>query len=71
MAAPLSPEQVLKAASPDMPGDIYYDVVCEEKRLGMKFNGIEVTTIFDDGWAARSGISLDDEIHLVNGAAIT
>ncbi|CAD7942519.1 unnamed protein product [Amoebophrya sp. A120] len=62
-----TPEDVLAQASPTMPGDVYYDVVCEEKRLGMKFNGIEVTTIFEDSWAARSGIQLDDEIHLVNG----
>ncbi|CAD7936948.1 unnamed protein product [Amoebophrya sp. A25] len=60
-------DEVLRAASPDMPGDRWYDVVCEEKRLGLKFNGIEVTTIFDNSWAQRAGIEIDDEIHLVNG----
>ena len=38
-----------------------------EKKLGMKFNGVEVTTIVPGGWAERQGVEIDDEIFEVQG----
>ena len=38
-----------------------------EKKLGMKFNGVEVTTVVPAGWAERQGVEIDDEIHEVQG----
>ena len=31
--------------SPEMPGDRFFTVTCDTKKLGLKFNGIEVTTV--------------------------
>lgn len=47
--------------------DTYYTVIADEKKLGMKFNGVEITTIVSGGWAERVGVEIDDEIFEVNG----
>lgn len=55
--------------SPLMLGDVWYTLVSTEEKLGLRFNGVEITTVSKDSWAAREGVEIDDEICEVNGVA--
>lgn len=54
-------------ASAELSGDKYYTLYNSEAKVGLKFNGPEVTTIVEGGWAERNGVEVDDEIYMVAG----
>lgn len=53
--------------SPEIEGDQYYTRDLTETKLGLKFNDVEVTVVFEGGWAAKNGVEVDDEIYKVAG----
>ncbi len=42
------------------------NLVVNDVKLGLKFNGIEITTVHDGQWASKTGILPGDEIVKVN-----
>lgn len=54
-------------ASPELSGDTFFTASLNESKLGLKFNGEEITSITDGGWAHRAGVEVDDEIVTVAG----
>lgn len=65
----IDPDAVI--ASPDATGDEWFtlEIGAEVSDLGLTFNGIEITTVIDGSWASQQGVSVDDEIHEVNGVS--
>jgi len=56
-------------ASPQMLGDVYFEKELTEQTLGLRFNGVEVTSLIPGRWAEKNGIEVDDEIFEVAGKA--
>jgi len=50
-----------------MGGDTYFIAQLNEAKLGLKFNGVEITDVVSDSWADRAGVEVDDEFVTVNG----
>ena len=48
--------------SPDLPGDEFIEVRCDEKKLGFKFSGVEIVEVSPGTWADEAGVELDDEV---------
>lgn len=53
--------------SPSVEGDTWYTLLCDEKKLGLKFSGVEITTVTEGTWAAKNMVEVDDEIVEIDG----
>lgn len=54
-------------ASADLEGDTYFTAQLNEAKLGLKFNGVEITDVVSGSWADRVGVEVDDEFVTVGG----
>jgi len=46
--------------------DTYYELECNEAKLGFKYNKLTITSVVPDGWAERNGIVRGDQLIEVN-----